>query len=118
MNKSWLIFIMCGLSFFSGMYVDGVRADREKLELETAQKDAIIKAQKDAREKYSAEVEALNRDLESLRAQSDDRMRELEAYRNRKPSNPACHEDDALRLAVEGEKLLKEANSYLETLIF
>ena len=117
MNKSWLVFTMCTLSFFSGMYVDGLKADRERLELETAQKEVIIKAQTEAKEKYDAKVEALTRELESVRTNADNRVRELEARRNAKPRDPACHEDDALRLAVEGEKLLKEADSYLKALV-
>lgn len=115
--KAIILGVALLVAFGSGFYANGLRWESKMLKAENEAQAALLDAQKKAKEKYDKEVDALTTSLESVRAESDDRLRELEAYRTRNAGNKTCHETDALKLAVEGEKLLKEADSYLKALI-
>lgn len=114
--KTGLIITAILGAFAFGFYFNGLRWEKKMLDAENRAQAELLEAQAKAKEKYDQDVNALTLSLESVRAASDDRLRELEAYRKRNAGNKTCHEADALSLAVEGEKLLKEADRYLEAL--
>lgn len=106
--------IVCfGLGFQLGS--DRISLQFEAYKLEQAQ--AVLEAQRKEKEKYDEAIKALDADLSAARDIASERLRQLNAYRDRTNGTQACHSDDALRLAVEGESLLREADGYLRALI-
>ena len=87
--------------------------------MKLAQAEAIIKAQNEARMKYEADVQKLSQALADAHSLNDDRMRQLQAFRDAGRDLDAClGERSALAsLAIEGERLLKEADNYLGAVV-
>lgn len=97
-------------------YDKGYEAAMTKI---TIEKQAAEKAaQAKAKETYEKQIAQLTDDLAHARELNANRMRQLESYRNRERSLETCNSElsAALGLAVEGEKLLLEANGFIEAL--
>lgn len=88
--------------------------EREIERLKNEQAAALIAAQNNARQSYEKDIEKLTEDLQRVRADRADRMRELESFRNRGGDLASCRRDRERlsRLAVRGETLLKQADAY------
>lgn len=85
----------------------------EALKLENAR--AVIEAQEKEKAKYEKAVADLVSRLNGLRSEYDNRLYELDRFRNANTDLEACRRQrsDLAELAVEGEKLLNEASIYL-----
>lgn len=85
----------------------------EALKLESAR--AVIEAQEKEKAKYEKAVADLVSRLNGLRSEYDNRLYELDRFRNANTDLEACRRQrsDLAELAVEGEKLLNEASVYL-----
>ena len=85
----------------------------EALKLESAR--AVIEAQEKEKAKYEKAVADLVSRLDGLRSEYDNRLYELDRFRNANTDLEACRRQrsDLAELAVEGEKLLNEASVYL-----
>lgn len=85
----------------------------EALKLENAR--AVIEAQEKEKAKYEKAVADLVSRLNGLRSEYDNRLYELDRFRNANTDLEACRRQrsDLAELAVEGEKLLNEASVYL-----
>lgn len=85
----------------------------EALRLESAR--AVIEAQEKEKAKYEKAVADLVSRLNGLRSEYDNRLYELDRFRNANTDLEACRRQrsDLAELAVEGEKLLNEASVYL-----
>lgn len=106
--------IVCfGLGFQMGS--DRISLQFEAYKLEQAQ--AVLEAQRLEKEKYDDAIKTLDADLSAARDLASERLRQLNAYRERASGAQACHSDDALRLAIRGEELLRRADGYLRALI-
>lgn len=105
--------IVCfGLGFQMGS--DRISLQFEAYKLEKAK--AVLEAQRIEKEKYDEAIRNLDADLSAARDLASERLRQLNAYRNRTAGPKACHSDDALRLAIRGEELLRRADNYLRAL--
>ena len=113
--KYGLIVIAVGLIYTVGYrhaQTEGERAI-EALKLENAR--AVIEAQEKEKAKYEKAVADLVSRLNGLRSEYDNRLYELDRFRNANTDLEACRRQrsDLAELAVEGEKLLNEASVYL-----
>lgn len=118
--KTYLAVIAAVLALLFGAYRFGYsRAETEGLlaleALKRANADAVIKAQDEMRGKYEKKVKELNADLNAVNDLNRRRLRELSAFRGAGGSFATCRRErnDLAELAVEGERLLGEADSYL-----
>lgn len=95
---------------------EGERA-MEALKLHHAQ--AIIEATKEEQKKYEKDIARLVADLESLRVERDNRMLDLQNFRQSRADLEACisQRNDLASLGVEGERLLQEARQYLKATV-
>lgn len=84
---------------------------------EARQADAIKVAQNEVKQKYEVRMQELIASLERIRIDNAQRMRQLNEFNNARTSLAACRRDRSrlARLAVQGEELLKRADSYLES---
>ncbi len=84
--------------------------------LEQAQ--AVIDAQNEVKKVYDQKIQALVASHSAERSQYDERLRQLEQFRGTRRDLETCNSQlsSALGLAVEGERLLNEANGYIESL--
>lgn len=89
----------------------------EALKLQHAQ--AIIEATKEEQKKYEKDIARLVADLESLRVERDNRMLDLQNFRQSRADLEACisQRNDLASLGVEGERLLQEARQYLKATV-
>ena len=87
--------------------------------MKLAQAEAVIKAQNEVRVQYENDIQKLARNLADAERLGDERLRELQAFRDANRDLETCLSDrsELASLAVEGERLLKEADSYLESLV-
>ena len=101
---------------YSHAETEGERA-MEALKLQHAQ--AIIEATKEEQKKYEKDIARLVADLESLRVERDNRMLDLQNFRQSRADLEACisQRNDLASLGVEGELLLQEARQYLKATV-
>lgn len=101
---------------YSHAETEGERA-MEALKLQHAQ--AIIEATKEEQKKYEKDIARLVADLESLRVERDNRMLDLQNFRQSRADLEACisQRNDLASLGVEGERLLQEARQYLKATV-
>ena len=113
--KYGLIVIAIGLVYTVGYQHAQTEGERaiEALKLESAR--AVIEAQEKEKAKYEKAVADLVSRLNGLRSEYDNRLYELDRFRNANTDLEACRRQrsDLAELAVEGEKLLNEASVYL-----
>lgn len=112
------VLVCCGLCYFWGYQNAETKGQLELEQYKLSQKEANIAEQKRVRNEYEKKIKNLNADLERARSSNDERLRQLEAYNKRKRNLETCNSElrSAVRLAVEGEKLLVEANGFIEAL--
>ena len=89
----------------------------ESMKLAHAQ--AVIDAQNEAKVKYENDIQKLSQALVDAHRLSDDRMRQLQTFRDANRNLEACLSDrsELASLAIEVERLLNEADRYLESLV-
>lgn len=107
--------ITFGLGFQLG--VEHMRLQFEIFKKEQAQQ--ALRQINEEREKYDEKIKALDADLSAARGLAAERLRQLERWRDSHGSGnaAACDAGSALRLAVEAEGLLYEADGYLRALM-
>lgn len=90
-----------------------------KLEqLKLSSSEAIVAAQTNAKLNYEKQIKDLVSAHQLERDQYNERLRQLEKFRDAGGDLEACTRDrgELAELAVRGERLLKRADSYLEAL--
>lgn len=112
------ILIVCWLAYDTGYENARVEGELAIEQLKLAQAQEIIKAQNKVKVEYNEKVEALNADLANARKLNAERLRELERFNNADRDLAACSRDrrDLAELAVRGERLLRDAESYIRAL--
>lgn len=87
-------------------------------EFKLQQAQAVIDAQLEAKANYDAKLQAIINSHNAERSVYDQRLRQLEKFRSARRDLETCNSQlsSALGLAVEGERLLNEANGYIESL--
>lgn len=105
--------IVCfGLGFQLGS--DRISLQFEAYKLEQTQ--AVLEAQRIEKEKYDEAIKALDADLSAARDIASERLRQLNAYRERASGAQACDCGRTISLAIRGEELLRRADGYLRAL--
>ena len=114
-----------GIGFMIGLFVAAIAAhfcydtgfDHGFAEAEARQADAVKIAQNEVKKDYEKRIQELSASLERVRIDNAQRMRQLNEFNNARTSLAACRRDRSrlARLAVQGEELLKRADSYLES---
>lgn len=119
-NLKYVAVVVAILSVYWLAYSSGYDKAKTEGELaleqyKAAQADQNKAIQKQVRIEYEKKLETLNADLERVRNDNIERVRQLEAYSKREQSLETCSRDlSAVSvLAIEGERLLKEADGYL-----
>ena len=109
------VLVCCGLCYFWGYRTAETKGALELEQYKTAQANANKVIQEQIRIEYEKKIETLNADFERLRDDNNKRVRQLQAYRERERNLETCSRDldTVTELAVEGERLLKEADGYL-----
>ena len=109
------VLVCCGLCYFWGYRNAEIEGELILEQYKTAQADQNKAIQERVRIEYEKKLETLNADLERVRNDNVERVRQLEAYSKRERSLETCSRDlSAVSvLAIEGERLLKEADGYL-----
>lgn len=115
------LILVVGVAVFSYLAGYDKAEDKYKLEIsekENAQQTVVIDDQDKAKEEYEAKLKKLVADYNVERKRYDDRVRQLEAkLRSRGDLEAVTSERDrCLKLAVEGENLLKEAGRIIDAL--
>lgn len=92
--------------------------DHGTAEAEARQADAVKIAQNEVKKGYEKRIQKLTASLERVRNEHSERLRQLEQFRGTRRDLETCNSQlsSALGLAVEGERLLNEANGYIESL--
>ena len=87
-------------------------------ELNRTNAEAVIEAQQKIKEDYDGTVKALNSDLARANELNRKRLRELTAFRRADRDLETCRRErgELAELAVEGEYLLREADSYFNAI--
>lgn len=113
--KYGLIVLVLSAVYMAGYYRAETKGELaiESLKREHAQ--AIVDAQEEEKAKYEKDIARLINDLNGLRSAHDQRVLELERFRNSGRDLEACigQRNDLAALAVRGEELLERALSYL-----
>ena len=109
------ILSVCWLAYSSGYDKAKTEGELALEQYKAAQADQNKAIQEQVRIEYEKKLETLNADLERVRNDNVERVRQLEAYSKRERSLETCSRDlSAVSvLAIEGERLLKEADGYL-----
>lgn len=112
------VIVCCGLCYVWGYRTAETKCALEFEQYKTAQTDANKVIQEQIRIEYEKKIETLNANFERLRDDNNKRMRQLQAYRERERNLETCSRDldTVTELAVEGERLLKEADGFIEAL--
>ena len=116
--KVILIGVAIAIAYVCGYSNANTKAELEmtryKLDLAESMKSALLKEKEKYDLKEQTLIDSFNRD----RDQYDGRVRQLESKLRAKSSceKVTGERDRALKLAVEGEKLLKDARRYIEAL--
>lgn len=86
--------------------------------LEVSHAQAILATQETVKNEYEKKIAQLSADLADVRSANAERLRQLEAYSRAGGDLEACRRDraDLGKLAVTGEELLREADSYIRAL--
>lgn len=122
LKKIGILILVLGVLLF-GAYRHGYStAETEgRLTLEeykTAQKAAQEARQAEVIKDYEKRIKKLTSDLSSVRGAYAERVQQLKQFNNAGRDLETCQRErrELSRLAVEGEGLLKEADSYFEAL--
>ena len=115
------LILVVGVAVFSYLAGYDKAEDKYKLEIsekENAQQTVVIDDQDKAKEEYEAKLKKLVADYNIERKRYDDRVRQLEAKLRSGGDLEAVtrQRDRCLKLAVEGENLLKEAGRIIDAL--
>lgn len=112
------ILIVCWLAYDTGYENAQTEGELAIEQLKLAHTQEIIEAQNKVKVEYNEKVEALNADLANARKLNAERLRELERFNNADRDLAACSRDrrDLAELAVRGERLLRDAESYIRAL--
>ena len=115
------LILVVGVAVFSYLSGYDKAEDKYKLEIsekENAQQTVVIDDQDKAKEEYEAKLKKLVADYNIERKRYDDRVRQLEAKLRSGGDLEAVtrQRDRCLKLAVEGENLLKEAGRIIDAL--
>ena len=111
-----VIFLL--VAFFGGVYVSHVYHDRSFEKFKNEQLQAVIASHKAEVKKYEETIAALNSDLSNSRDLASERLRQLERWKHKYGAkSEACDASAILGLAIEGEKLLGEADAMLRALM-
>lgn len=102
-------------AYFFGYSVAETEGELALESLKKANAEAVITAQNEVKKDYEARMQNLMADLERVRSDNAQRLRQLEAFRNANRDLEACRRDrsDLAGLAIRGEELLGQADSYL-----
>lgn len=86
--------------------------------LEVSHAQAILATQETVKNEYEKKIAQLSADLADVRSANAERLRQLEAFRGASTDLATCRRDraDLGELAVTGEELLREADSYIRAL--
>ena len=105
-------------AYFFGYSVAETEGELALESLKKENAEAVITAQNEVKKDYEARMQNLMADLERVRSDNAQRVRQLEQFRNGGRELEACRRDrgDLAGLAVEAESLLGEADSYLRAL--
>ena len=115
------LILVVGVAVFSYLAGYDKAEDKYKLEIsekENAQQTVVIDDQGKAKEEYEAKLKKLVADYNDERKRYNDRVRQLEAKLRTSGDLEAVtsERDRCLKLAVEGEALLREAEFIVESL--
>ena len=112
------ILIVCWLAYDTGYENAQTEGELAIEQLKLAHTQEIIETQNKVKVEYNEKVEALNADLANARKLNAERLRELERFNNADRDLAACSRDrrDLAELAVRGERLLRDAESYIRAL--
>ena len=112
------ILIVCWLAYDTGYEKAQTEGELAIEQLKLAQAQEIIKAQNKVKVEYNEKVETLNADLANARELNAERLRKLEVFSRASGDLEACRRDrsELGELAVTGEGLLREADSYIRAL--
>lgn len=120
MNRVYLILIGVAVivAFVMGHSVATTKAELEFTQFKLQQAEAFKVVLKEEQEKYALKEQTLIDSFKRDRQHYDDRMRQLESkLRSRGDLEAVTSERDrCLKLAVEGEALLRQAESIVGTL--
>lgn len=120
MNRVYLILIGVAVivAFVMGHSVATTKAELEFTQFKLQQAEAFKVVLKEEQEKYALKEQTLIDSFKRDRQHYDDRVRQLEAkLRSRGDLEAVTSERDrCLKLAVEGENLLKEAGRIIDAL--
>lgn len=120
MNRVYLILIGVAVivAFVMGHSVATTKAELEFTQFKLQQAEAFKVVLKEEQEKYALKEQTLIDSFKRDRQHYDDRMRQLESkLRSRGDLEAVTSERDrCLKLAVEGEALLRQAESIVEAL--
>lgn len=102
-------------AYFFGYSVAETEGELALESLKKENAEAVITAQEKVRKDYETRIKNLSADLERVRSDNADRMRQLEQFRDADRDLAACRRDRGglAELAVEAESLLGEADGYL-----
>lgn len=86
--------------------------------LEVSHAQAIVETQETVKNEYEQKIAQLSADLADVRSANTKRLRQLEAFSRASGDLEACRRDrsELGELAVTGEGLLREADSYIRAL--
>ena len=123
-NYKTAIIVVGIIAFGIGCFSFGYeKAETEYLlqieSMKLAQAEAVIKAQQEVKVQYENDIQKLARNLADVERMADDRMRQLQAYRDADRDLVSCNRErgELAELAISGEQLLKEADSYLGAVV-
>lgn len=119
LNKNLILFAV-GAGLLVGSYFFGYNnAETEGLlaieQMKVQHKNEVAEEQAKIRSTYEKRLTNLGVDLKRVRADHDQRLRELDKFRSANRDLESCRRDraDLAGLAVRGERLLRRAESYL-----
>lgn len=114
--KNGLIVLAVGAVYIAGYSHAEYKGELAIEEIKQAHTQAIFDAQEKEKAKYEKDIASLVASLERLRNQHDDRLHELEDFRNAGRDMETCRRErnDLATVAVGLEKVATTAIIYLE----
>lgn len=118
--KKNIVLLAVGAGLLVGSYFFGYsNAETEGLlaieQMKAQHQNEVAEAQAKIRGTYEKRIKELGVDLERVRVEHDQRLRELDKFKSAKRDLESCTRDrnDLAELAIRGERLLRTAESYL-----
>lgn len=101
-------------AYFFGYSVAETEGELEIERLKTERAAVVQAAQDEVRKDYEARMQSLMADVERIRNDNVERLRQLEQFRNAGRDLDTCRRErsELAGLAVRGESLLKRADAY------